>query len=327
MPGSPRWGSRAADDRQVPRRHPGRLLHAPNGPRQQHDRATAVSVGAGRSGALVLQSRRHGTLVAESGADVDRSWERFGKTNQDIDFAEQAWDFFQRHPSGQQAADQNQGYFIAVPPPGHREPAARARGVPFSPIQDCSGTWSVKVVGGREHEPDNKGRRGAPEWLGASPAFDPALPAGVTYPSRPGACRAPGVCSAERPADAGDATVELRRRAAADAAPATVEAARATVEAAHAAVEPPVPPPIGVVSGGGRGSTSSGQTRSCRMRPRRPSSLKWRVTPAEKSFTSAPVRNPDSDASWNGKRGLTWNSAPPVWLCVWHPLQVLRAKR
>jgi hypothetical protein len=25
-------------------------------------------------------------------------WEQFGKTNQDIDFADQAWEFFQRHP-------------------------------------------------------------------------------------------------------------------------------------------------------------------------------------------------------------------------------------
>jgi poly(3-hydroxybutyrate) depolymerase len=25
-------------------------------------------------------------------------WERFGKTNQDIDFADQAWEFFRRHP-------------------------------------------------------------------------------------------------------------------------------------------------------------------------------------------------------------------------------------
>ena len=25
-------------------------------------------------------------------------WDRFGKTNQDIDFADQAWEFFRRHP-------------------------------------------------------------------------------------------------------------------------------------------------------------------------------------------------------------------------------------
>ena len=55
---------------------------------------------------------------------------------------------------------------------------------------------------------------------------------------------------------------------------------------------PPIPPPMGVVSGGGGGSTSSGQTRSCRMRPRRPSSLKWRITPALKSVTSAPSEEP-----------------------------------
>ena len=55
---------------------------------------------------------------------------------------------------------------------------------------------------------------------------------------------------------------------------------------------PPMPPPMGVVSGGGGGSTSSGQTRSCRMRPRRPSSLKWRITPAAKSVTSAPSEEP-----------------------------------
>jgi poly(3-hydroxybutyrate) depolymerase len=27
-----------------------------------------------------------------------RLWHLFGKTNQDIDFADQAWEFFKRHP-------------------------------------------------------------------------------------------------------------------------------------------------------------------------------------------------------------------------------------
>ena len=69
----------------------------PHRPGQQHDRATAVSVGARRSGALVLQSRRNGTLVAAPVQMWPDLWERFGKTNQDIDFADQAWKFFKRH--------------------------------------------------------------------------------------------------------------------------------------------------------------------------------------------------------------------------------------
>ena len=150
----------------------------------------------------------------------------------------------------------------------------------------------------------------APEWFGASPALRRSLLAGVTFPARHrrlSRCRRLGPRSRPRlPAKPPNA---------------------ATVRGRPLPPAPPVPPPIGVVSGGGGGSVSSGQTRSCRMRPRRPSSLKWRITPAWKSVTSAPRRNPDSCDSWNGKRGLTWNSAPPVSLNVWHPLQVLRAKR
>ena len=101
-PGWPRWGSTGPpDDRQVPRRRSGRLVHAADRPHHQHDRTTALPAGARRSGALVLQSRRDGAL---RGRTRRRSWsglwERFGKTNQDIDFADEAWAFFQRHRRG-----------------------------------------------------------------------------------------------------------------------------------------------------------------------------------------------------------------------------------
>ena len=70
----------------------------PHGPRHQHHRAPPLSPRPRRPGALVLQGRRHGPLVADPTQIWPGLWERFGKTNQDIDFAEEAWTFFKRHP-------------------------------------------------------------------------------------------------------------------------------------------------------------------------------------------------------------------------------------
>ena len=95
-PGWPRWGSRARRDDAFPTsfRATPTSRHRPP---EQHDRATALPAGAGRAGALVLQGGGDGTHVAEPDADLAGLWERFGKTNQDLDFADEAWAFFQRH--------------------------------------------------------------------------------------------------------------------------------------------------------------------------------------------------------------------------------------
>src|SRR6266700_670533 len=86
---------------------------------------------------------------------------------------------------------------------------------------------------------------------------------------------------------------------------------------------PPSGPPAGVVSGGGGGSISSGHTRSCSTRARRPSSLKLRNRFANGSNTCVPSRNGDRLASCPRPRGAIWNTLVLVSSdAVWQPLQV-----
>ena len=59
---------------------------------------SAIAPAAGRTRALVLQGgSAWGTRGRTRSQSWSGLWERFGKTNQDIDFADEAWAFFQRH--------------------------------------------------------------------------------------------------------------------------------------------------------------------------------------------------------------------------------------
>ena len=65
---------------------------------EQHDRAAALS-GRGPTDASSGSTRPSawGTAWPNPTQTWSGLWERFGKTNQDIDFADEAWAFFQRH--------------------------------------------------------------------------------------------------------------------------------------------------------------------------------------------------------------------------------------
>ena len=84
-------------DRQVPRRRPGRLLPPHTGLTSSTIERQRYPLGPDGQELWYYKAEGMGHWWPNPVQSWSGLWERFGKTNQDIDFADHAWEFFRRH--------------------------------------------------------------------------------------------------------------------------------------------------------------------------------------------------------------------------------------